>query len=273
MNATSEALGRLHQIGLGTALNLIADRAHGQGEDAREKAVGVLVGGLCALAGGDRLTLATLNYDGLLMSALDESKVADLARGGPGQSLTIAAGIELPCWPLREIDDLPEDRQIHLLQLHGSLGWVRRPDGTVHKFKIDSLRTKDFWNLVASGKTDSRPVVVLTDRKETIVRTPPFALAYEILRDRLMGATHWCIAGYGFLDVPVNKTLGRVIALRRDLGLDEPKLLVLGHGDADTLKATVQGALKAPPLSNLFVDGEGMPASVHGAAWSDWAAS
>jgi hypothetical protein len=44
--------------------------------------VGKLATGLQDLmAVGGRLTIATLNYDGLLLAALPESKVADLGRG------------------------------------------------------------------------------------------------------------------------------------------------------------------------------------------------
>ena len=178
-------------------------------------------------------------------------------------------GVLLPSWPLRVTDDLPDDRPIHLLQLHGSLGWIRS-GASIRKFRIDDLRTNEFWSHVSGGLATSEPVVVLTDRKEAVVETAPFGLAYEIFRNRLLKASHWCVAGYSFLDVPVNRALESAVAIRRSLGYSDPKLLILGYDDITVLTNRVNCALRGASPAALFVDGSGLPGSVGGASWNAW---
>jgi hypothetical protein len=152
------------------------------------------------------------------------------------------------------------------------LGWVRT--GTeVRKFRIDDLRANGFWSAVATGRTTSQPVVVLTDRKDAIIQAQPFALAYEVFRTRLLRASHWCIAGYSFSDVPVNRALGDAIAIRRSLAMADPRLLVLGHGDETEIAERVAGALSTDDPGSLLVDGHGLPDSVLGERWEQWAAA
>ena len=270
LNDASDALRRLHRLGLGTALQLIATRAHGKGQDALNDGVGSLVTSLRVLANpGDRLTIGTLNYDGLVLAALRENDVADMARGYPEALAEVIPGVQLPSLPLRTTDDLPDDRPVHLLQLHGSLGWIRS-GLSIRKFRIDDLRTNEYWSQVSRGLATSEPVVVLTDRKDTVVQTFPFGLAYEIFRNRLLKASHWCVAGYSFLDVPVNRALENAIAIRRSLGYLDPKLLILGYDDITVLTKRVTEALGGALLADLFVDGGGLPGSVGGATWNAW---
>lgn len=269
LNAATAALRRLHRLGLATALGLIATRAFGQGQDALDAGAGTLMNQLQEVANGDLLTVGTLNYDGLLHAVLPDDRVADLATGLAAGPVELIPGVHLESWPLRSAPDFPEDRDIHLLHLHGSLGWLRCPDGPVRKFRIDDLRSIDFWARLAQGQVNADPVVVLTDRKEATVGAEPFALAYLVLGRRLSTARHWCIAGYSFRDSPLNQALSDAVAARRTLGLPEPRLLVLGLGAVQELEERVREVL-GDATPELFIDGEGLPGSVGGNAWQLW---
>lgn len=265
----SLALRRLHRLGLATALGLIATRAFGQGQDALDAAVGVLTDSLRDVAGESVLTIATLNYDGLLQAALPSDDVADLATGLGFGPAALAPQLQRESWRIRSVADFPEDRFIHLLHLHGSLGWLRLQDGVVRKFRIDDLRDLDFWARLSQGEMEADPVVVLTDRKDESVGLSPFALAYTVFGHRLVASRHWCIAGCSFLDSPVNRALAEAVETRRALDLSEPKLLVLGHGANDQIEANVTEVL-GDATPELFIDGSGVPGSVGGEVWQAW---
>jgi hypothetical protein len=267
LGAATAALRRLHQLGVSTALGLIATRSHGQGEDQIDAGPRAIAQALIDAADGDRLTLATLNYDGLLLSVMPDDQVADLASGQGAGEVDIGGGEMLYSWPLRTSADFPEDRAIHLLHLHGSLGWFRRT-GSPRKFRIDDLRAANVWARIAEGELDLDPVVVLTDRKEPAVGTHPFSLGYRVFGDRLVTSSHWCVAGYSFLDAPVNQALADAAAARHDAGLPEPHVLVLGYGDVAELQATV--GENVGEFANVYVDGDGLPGSVGGDAWQAW---
>lgn len=271
LTAATDSLRRLHRLGVATALGLIAERAHGQGQDSVENAVGTLTHELRDLSDPDFLTIATLNYDGLLLASLPEDETADLATGIGAGPFPPLAGLALDSWPLRSGPDLPEQRRIHLLHLHGSLGWLRGPAGMVRKFRIDDLREHDFWDHLADGTADADPVVVLTDRKEEVVATEPFALGYSIFQERLITSDRWCVAGYSFQDAPVNRLLRSAAAERQALGLTPARLLVLDYGDEQVIKEFVETKLAGAPVT-ISVDGTGLPGSVGGAHWLDWVA-
>lgn len=264
----SEALRRLHRLGLGIALDLIATRAQGQGMDQLQAGPGALTGGLIAAADGGLVTIATLNYDGLLQAVLPDEGVADLASGTGAGAVDLGDGTLLQSWPLRIVPDFPDERTIHLLHLHGSLGWLRGST-SIRKFRIDDLRAANVWARIANDELTLEPVVVLTDRKDQVPGTAPFALGYKVFADRLSTTTDWCIAGYSFLDIPVNRALADAAATRQRAGLPEPRVLVLGYGDVEALKEHINERV-GDISSHLFVDGVGLPASIGSDAWSEW---
>lgn len=268
LGEATDALRRLHRLGVGTALDLIATRTQGQGIDQLHAGPGALADGLIAAANGGVLTIATLNYDGLLHAVLPDESVADLATGVGAGPVDLGDGTVLPSWPLRALADFPDDRAIHLLHLHGSLGWLRGST-SIRKFRIDDLREADVWGRIANDELGLEPVVVLTDRKDHVPGTAPFALAYKVFADRLAMTRHWCVAGYSFLDLPVNRALADAAAAREHAGLPEPRVLVLGYGDVPQLTEHIIERI-GEFTSQLFVDGVGLPTSVGGDVWTEW---
>lgn len=269
-----ESLRTLHRKGLAAALDLVATRAHGQG--TLDNTVKAFCQALHALPREGVLTIGTLNYDGLVHAALLDLgfDMADLAMGFPDaveHHSVIAGGPPLECWPIRDTPDLPGVGNVHVLQLHGSLGWLRGPNGGIRKFRIDELREQAYWEHLADDQAVGTPVVVLTDRKLEAIGAPPFDLAYRILRTRLIAADKWLIAGYGFADKPVNAALADALTARQATGEPNPDVLVIGHGNPDQIAELVAGAL-ALPEANLHVDGQGVPACLTAAAWTAWAA-
>lgn len=268
LQQATTALRRLHRLGLGTALRLIAERSQGQGDAQLQQGPGALAKALVDLTDGDLLTLATLNYDGLLQAVLPDENVADLATGLGHGTVDLGDGVPMQSWPIRTTSDFPDDRSIHLLHLHGSLGWLRVPGGT-RKFSIQALRDANVWARIASGELQVEPVVVLTDRKDNVPGTAPFSLGYKILADRLAASDLWCVAGYGLLDAPVNRTLVEAARTRHDAGLPQPRLLVLGYGDPDEINDLFQTRV-GPIAAQLFVSGAGVPAFIGDPQWDAW---
>src|SRR5205823_5505846 len=147
-------------------------------------------------------------YDGLTHAGFFEAGVdiwgessfgiTDLADGrwDRVQAHEVTPGHPIDGHPLREIDDLLRDRA-HVIQLHGSLGWLWEPsrDG-VWKFRLNELRMADYWECWREGGTEWSPAVVLTDRKDRATATWPFSLAYDVFHRRLADAERWLIAGY-----------------------------------------------------------------------------
>ena len=270
----------VHRIGLGIVLGLVAEHSVGVGGGRVEGTVVEVCRELGRAAAPDEasgsiLTVATLNYDGLLTAGLlrlhDDGLCAlsDMGHGQLSNRLSIAR--EVPpsgCLGIRAADDLPGD--VQLLHLHGSLGWLTDPDtGDVWKFELPELRgphgqMRTYWTHLKTGSALLLPKVVLTDKKTRAVAEWPFSLAYLIFESRLRTSERWLIGGYGFGDEPVNQVLRRAYQRRQTLG-SPPRVLVIGHGPAVADRA--RHAIGHPPQ---FVDTDGFPGAVHGAAFADW---
>jgi hypothetical protein len=260
----------IHRVGLAEVLGLIAERASGQGEAAFDAVPARIARELMALPAPSPITVANLSYDGLINAGLLREMVsmADLASGIHPVTVDVGAGWPLSAHELREDDDLPPSR-VHLLHLHGSLGWLRTSDGTFVKCALDDLRVAAYWRRYANKETKVSPVVVLTDRKTPAVEAEPFALAYRIFGERLAGSDHWLIAGYSFLDVPVNQAFRQALRLRRDLGKTPPNILVIGQGAPSSIRSTAQRALGKG--IKMRVTGAGVPTIFDRAFWKEWA--
>jgi hypothetical protein len=265
-------LGSVHRIGLATALGVIAARSRAElDSSAFQDTIGMFTRQLLGLGHPADLTVATLNYDGLLHAALRDAGAdfADLADGRVGGQWQLS-NQHLSGRLLRSHADLPDDR-LRLLQMHGSLAWLQNPDdGAVWKFDLASLRALDgYWSAWRDERVEWRPVVVLTDIKDHIVTEWPFRMAYEAYRRSLVAADRWLIVGYGFQDAPVNRALAEAYSAHpqaKDLGV-----LVVGYGIEDEIRGTVQDATGIPE-GQIAVDGNGVPAALAGAEWQAWAA-
>lgn len=285
LDRTVAFLREVHTQGMGTALELIASRGRGQSESQFNSVILAVCRAIANLRGDGQVAVATLNYDGLLHAGFqrleDEPhstvRLCDLAAGFAGTSMCPAGSKELACYGLRRDWALPGN--IHLLNLHGSLGWLGDPDsGRVWKFALEDLRSVDeeglsYWTLLRAGRQRLEPRVVLTDRKDEAVTQWPFSLAYDIFEDRLVRSHRWLIAGYSFGDRPVNCAITRALARRRDSNWGQPRILVLGRpgADAESLHRDVLQRLGAG--APLQVDTTGLPGSVQSAVWQGWASA
>ncbi len=118
----------VHRIGIATVLDRIAHHSIGVGGSPFETIEG-FGDALKGVASPTELTVATLNYDGLTHAALplNAGAVADLADGRESAVREVVPGNPIGCYRLRERDDFPDDRT-HIIQLHGSLAWLREPE-------------------------------------------------------------------------------------------------------------------------------------------------
>lgn len=271
LRAARTFLRTLHRTGLGEVLDLVARRAHAQGAVALDETVGALARGIDALAVGSPITVANLSYDGLVHAGILNtiSPMADLATGVESSTLDVGGAWPIVVRPLRTTDDLPPAR-VHLLHLHGSLGWLRTTDGNDVKAVVEDLRTAGFWRKYRNGAVGHEPLVVLTDRKTQAVEYDPFALAYRIFGNRLAGSDRWLIAGYSFNDVPVNQALGQAIRVRRSLGEPDPKILVVGVEDRGVQRRRATRAIGAGAL-HLEASILGVPDAIGKQVWRRWA--
>jgi hypothetical protein len=276
-STTADCLTQIYRLGVGSALQMISVLARGRGGDVHYDVIERLCRALWDLGPRRDLMVATLNYDGLLHSGLIEAdtdewlqrrgELADLADGRVNHEHELVPGTRLVGWPLRVFDDMPPDR-CALVQLHGSLGWLREPGARteVWRFELESLREIDYWNRWRSGEIQWEPAVLLTDQKAPMVGHRPYSLAYETFTRRLADADRWLIAGYGFGDEPVNRAFREAHRLRS--GARPPaKLLVIGLGPEESLRQRVVDELHVEPA---HVSSEGLPAAIDGEAWRAW---
>lgn len=223
-----------HRLGLGVVLDRIATCGQGQSGLLEKTILRVLTKLVRApRLDGCVLTIATLNYDGLLQAGLMRLKeeedlyFSDLGDGRPEaqEHVQVSASVSLEASRIRALDDLPYG--VQLIHLHGSLGWLSCPGkDSIWKFPIPDLRRMSYWTEFKNGKASMTPQVVLTDQKTSVITERPFSLAYSIFQDRLQSSDFWFIGGYGFGDQPVNTVLEQ--AYRSRLHQDNlPRILMI----------------------------------------------
>lgn len=143
------------------------------------------------------VTVFTLNYDSLLMSAMLET-----------------GAMMYDGFPRGELDQ-PLDRWPHraaLYHLHGSVAWVRS-EGRVTKRDLDSMRGDGTLNRWVGGDTTSgQPSVLLGDLKTPITNRLPFATFYDELRRCLAMDDLVVAGGYSFGDRPINHALAKYLS-------------------------------------------------------------
>ncbi len=176
----------------------MATRAVGRGEIHFDAVAARFAREMSTLPAASPSTNANLSYDGLVNAGLRRETVplADLGSGLHPCQVDIGGTQLTDAHELRIDDDLPPAR-VHLLHLHGSIGWLRTDQGELLRCSIDDLRAVNYWREYGAGRISHTPVVVLTDRKTEAVNLDPFALAYRIFGDRLVASDHWLIVGYG----------------------------------------------------------------------------
>jgi hypothetical protein len=264
-------LQRVYRVGMAIALGHVAERSIGGDFDAGAWSVAAR---LIELGPASRLSVGTLNYDGLLHAGLmdvgrDEwgrptFMIADLADGRTLRNFEVVPGHSLVGYPIRVVDDFPPDRAC-LIQMHGSLGWLRSPDdpSQVWRFTLGELRAAGYWRAWRDGRTEWSPVVVLTDRKENATRAWPFALAYDSFLRRLTTADRWLIAGYGMGDTPVNLVFKTATIERRRQGRPPiPPTLIVGYNEPPEGLAARAAERLGLKMDTVAVTAAGVPAAL-----------
>ena len=217
-----------------------------------------------------------MNYDGLTHAGLLlHGSPADLADGRPSFAdfhRVVVGHRRIQGHRIRVEDNFPPHFS-PLLQLHGSLGWLRSPKGKLWRFSLDDLRDLDYWTALGNGTTNWTPVVVLTDQKERTIVRRPFALAYDIFQQRLVSSDRWLIAGYGFGDEPVNEIFRTAWKTRMRASLPQPEILVVDYKLANPRAQRVKvGKLLGIPTRQILVSNTGVPAVINDPDWTSWAA-
>jgi hypothetical protein len=270
----------LQRQGRGHALEIIAANSVAS-FDLRVK-VADFVDAVVDVAAGDKVVLANLSYDSLVMASL-----ADRHQGG---FCDMAVGYGLADFVLhpdagritgrriRTAADLwPTGNRaaIELVHLHGSLTWWKHPvTGEVYKFGIDELRDIEQWKAWRLGGSSWEPQVVLTNQagKLAAVMKHPFNLAYERLRLQFSKADLWLFAGYSFRDGCLNDVARQELAARTM----PPSILVVTHGDdpsEDRVKEALGfAALPKNLLPRVRIVRRGIELAPHEAEWELWQA-
>lgn len=226
---------RVRDTGLSHVLQVIFENSHAYSDDAEN--LHAFVRAIADDFDG-RVTLANLNYDTLLLSAVltvcGVQHVADLGHGWRKVTIVDTDGEQVARVPALRTDksDFPSSRRVRLLHLHGSITYWAGADGTIFaKLSREHLEDLEQWQAVRDENTELRPVVVLANQRDKTahVQEYPFSLAYEMFVDSLADSDHWLIVGYSFRDEPVNAKLQ---AEFNDRAREEkPRVLVVTHGD------------------------------------------
>lgn len=267
----AEALTGIHRAGVATVLELISERAYGEGSERLDPVVRKVCRAINDLPTTKPIAVGTLNYDGLIHAGfLDIPNVADLVPGYvPLADYEVANGVWLSGRSLRRAANFGHAR-IRILNMHGSLSWLwNLTDRDAVKFEFQPLRGISYWEHLRAGTTERVPVVVLTDQKQAAIQDWPFSLAYGTFETSLGFATHWLLAGYGFEDEPLNTVLRDALATQRHFNR-LPHVLVVDFGrNAEEWRNHVGGLLGLDP-ARMWVDTTGLPAAVDGATWAAW---
>lgn len=267
LHESSVILNNLYRVMLANVLTLIDLNAQDHGQEAMGN-VRMLTDALIQASEDDLLTIGTLNYDSLLMAALPDGKYTDLADGRSPTAVSLAESTILAGYPLRTELDFPENYQIRLIHLHGSLGWLYVGGLGSYKFGIQSLRDCELWDRMLRGELNNvRPLVVLTNNKDSMVNHYPYQLTYTEFSNRLIQSEYWCIAGYSFRDECVNRILLESLSFRNMLS-DPTKIFVLGKGFDSTQRENIESMFS--DSCQLTLSDDGVPDGVGNDAWERW---
>lgn len=280
LGAALETARGIHSRGTGIALSVIAERSQVEGEF---QTVDAFCSAIASLDDPGNLTIGTLNYDGLLAAGFLQEGVhpnwtvqrtldtSDMGDGRTEEEMIpdFADGNPLRTWHLRRIPDFMDNRA-RLLNLHGSLGWLRDGDNPtdVRRFRIPDLREWRYWTKHSRGETTWEPVVVLTSRKTELTEEWPFMLAYGEFRRSLAEADRWLIAGYSMTDDPVNQAYKSAVRARRRQDR-ESRVLVIGRSNPQRIRAITRLRLGIPDTW-IKVSTDGLPTALASEEWHNW---
>jgi hypothetical protein len=268
---TAEALAAIHRIGIATVLELISERAYGEGGGQLDPVIKRTCRAINELPTQKGIAVGTLNYDGLIHAGfLDIPNVADLVPGYvPIVQHEIVPGLMLGGRSLRRTANFRNAR-IQILNMHGSLSWLwNLTSRDAVKFEMQALRDITYWKHLREGTAQRVPVVVLTDQKESVTQDWPFSLAYGAFENHLSWSSHWLIAGYGFADEPLNAVFRDAVATRFRFGRSTAVLVIDAGRDPDDWRshiATVTGLT----VESIRVNMDGLPEAVDSPDWNDW---
>jgi hypothetical protein len=177
------------------------------------------------------VTIANLNYDALVLTALTADYKDDFCDMGIGwDSVTVnqLSATPFKAHTLRDSTDFPASKRIRLLDLHGSVTFWK-VGGSYLKIPLETARQSEVWERYRSMKVFAFPLVVLANQHDKIdhVKRHPFKLAYEAAETDFKDSENWLIAGYSFRDTCVNDLLKRCWEARTI----KPKILVATKGD------------------------------------------
>jgi hypothetical protein len=137
----------------------------------------------------------------------------------------------------------PPGPHLRLHHLHGAATWMAFGNDVWKAKKLDRLRECQLFDAWAGGLERPgevgavEPVVLLGDQKERFVRRSPFAENYEAFASAVSEADEIVLAGYSFMDVPINRT----IAARRS-----PEARVVIVNPSRNIEARARTALAIP---------------------------
>lgn len=282
------ALGDIaQQLQAATAFNESLRRAQDLAEDLRRRTLGVALDVVSQLSTGQGAAFSepltnlvrwlydqartngtarvfTLNYDALVDSAALEvsepNALSDMAVGYTDEPVRLMPCLTVQASPLRDDDEYT--RRMVLYHLHGSLQWVRSGTRVWKVVELDLLRDHGFWGAYANGETCVEPAVILADQKVRAVGADPFQWAYRRFERSLLSADGLVIAGYGFGDVPVNRTLDRAMA-----ETEYPVICIDKTDNFESARTKVLGAMPKLEPQRLILHTEGIETVVPHLAW------
>lgn len=198
----------------------------------------------------DRVTIANLNYDALVLTVLTadyKDSFCDMGEGWTVEDLMPLSAAGSTAQTLRSTDSFPAKR-IKLLDLHGSVTFWKVGNRYL-KIPLDAARDPRVWDKYRNLEVMAFPLVVLANQNDKIdhVKKQPFKLAYDVADLDFRRASHWLIAGYSFRDTCVNDLLKECWSSH----LVKPRLIIVTMG-ADPAVSDVENAFgwEAGSLSN-----------------------
>jgi hypothetical protein len=183
-----------------------------------------------------RVTIANLNYDALVLTALTadyKDDFCDMGIGWDSKTVTTLTTTPFTAHTLRSNADFPASKRIRLLDLHGSVTFWK-VGGSFLKIPLDIARETEVWDKYREMAVFAFPLVVLANQHDKIdhVKRHPFKLAYEVAEADFRNSDHWLIVGYSFRDTCVNDLLKRCWEVRSP----KPKILVVTYGDTPSVE-------------------------------------
>ncbi len=269
---TNSFVSRMSDIGIAVILQTIDELA--SEVSPGNSVIGSFIGALMD-TDFDKVDIANLNYDSILLTSLVATLKNQLLDMGDGRSSSVRK-IRLGKHNINAITlrknwaDVPA-RRFRLLHLHGSTLFWRDP-GELETVKIrnSDLRDHALFNRILRKTIPLRPVVVLTNTsdKGQIIKEEPFRFAYQSFQKSLESANHLLIVGYSFRDNELNRKLALEIFSR---GADL-KILVVSKGKqvnrSFIIKTLSESLDKKVDLDfNLSVFGRGIEALDKSQAW------